>query len=497
MLIKPDLKYFLHLSKSFTRIPVVGEILCENLDPALLYQHLFKDQVDSFLLESGKGPESTTRYSMMGISNQNSISIKNGKAWETSNNKIELLSNNPLTAFNNIDFQLPPGSIDYISHFWGGWIGFIGYEVFRLLENLPAKDLDENGLSDLYFIQVEKLIIFDHKNKLLKYIVSSQHYEPSEKHYSEICEEVQNYCENIARVINEFQSSPASNKPYGATTDSLGTNLRPNISKKKYVQLVNKAKSYIEEGDIYQANIAQKFEMDFKKDPFKLYTYLRKINPSPFSGFLALKEFCLISSSPERLVKLKNNILETRPIAGTRPRGKNRFDDEVLSNELLLNEKEKAEHLMLVDLERSDMGRICQYGSVEVTDFMFLEKYSHVSHIVSNITGVLESEISVLDIIRAVFPGGTITGCPKIRCMEIIDELESIKRGPYTGSFGYIGFDRQLDLNIIIRTIILKDEKAFFHVGAGIVADSIPEKEYDETLDKAGAMINALSQDYV
>jgi anthranilate/para-aminobenzoate synthase component I len=256
---------------------------------------------------------------------------------------------------------------------------------------------------------------------------------------------------------------------------------------------VEKAKTYIKEGDIYQANIAQKFVTPFTGDPFQLYKKLRKINPSPFAGYLNFQNFSLVSSSPERLVKVNESRIETRPIAGTRPRGKRIGEDEFLSKELLLNPKERAEHLMLVDLERNDLGRICKAGSVNVTEFMFLEKYSHVSHIVSNIIGTLKPGTCVADILKSVFPGGTITGCPKIRCMEIISELEPDMRGPYSGSFGYIGFSHYMDLNIIIRSIIICDDTASFHVGAGIVADSDPKKEYQETLDKAAAMIQALS----
>ena len=219
-----------------------------------------------------------------------------------------------------------------------------------------------------------------------------------------------------------------------------------------------------------------------------------QVNPSPFSGYLNFRDFSLVSSSPERLVKVHEHRIETRPIAGTRPRGQKEEEDRVLSVELLSNPKERAEHLMLVDLERNDLGRICQDGSVCVTDFMFLEKYSHVSHIVSNITGNLAPGARVYDILKSVFPGGTITGCPKIRCMEIISELEPVVRGPYSGSFGYIGFGPYMDLNIIIRSIVICDGTASFHVGAGIVADSNPQKEYQETLDKATAMIQALSR---
>jgi anthranilate/para-aminobenzoate synthase component I len=257
--------------------------------------------------------------------------------------------------------------------------------------------------------------------------------------------------------------------------------------------MVERAKHYIEEGDIYQANVSQRFETTFKGEAFDLYENLRQINPSPFSGYLKLGNLTLVSSSPERLIKIEKGVLETRPIAGTRPRGRTIEEDKHLATELLLNEKEQAEHLMLVDLERNDLGRLCEYGSVQVTEQMFVEQYSHVSHIVSNIRGILKPGVTFKEILTAVFPGGTITGCPKIRCMEIIDELESVARGPYSGSFGYIGFADYLDLNIVIRTIVLKGDKAYFHVGAGIVADSVPANEYQETLDKAAAMIDVLT----
>jgi aminodeoxychorismate synthase component I len=268
--------------------------------------------------------------------------------------------------------------------------------------------------------------------------------------------------------------------------------LRSNMSREDYVDRVRSAQTYIREGDIYQANLSQRFEIHFTGNPFHLYRNLRRINPSPFSGYLNFGEFSIVSSSPERLVKVSDDRIETRPIAGTRPRSQNPDKDLSLSMELLLNEKERAEHLMLVDLERNDLGRICKTGSVRVTDLMFLEQYSHVSHIVSNIAGDLLPDVSLWEILKAVFPGGTITGCPKIRCMEIINELEPTKRGPYSGSFGYIGFNREMDLNIIIRTILLKNSRAYFHVGAGIVADSSPESEYEETLHKAAAMIEVL-----
>ena len=489
----PDLQKFKKLSDGCQRVPLVSYLCDLDVDPALLYQGLFKNQTDSFLFESGKGPESTARYSIMGASNSRSIHVQNDRAWRAINGISEPIGDDPLSALDAINFAETDESIDYIPHFWGGWAGFIGYEAERWFESHQQNKKYASDIPDLYFIQVDRVVVYDHFQKSLKYIVSRKIDGDLESAYLEICREIDDYWEKIQFVLNEIKNNPPSAIPKLDTSHESNATLKSNITKSQYVKTVRKAKKYIEEGDIYQANLAQKFEIEYKDDPFKLYIKLREINPSPFGGYLNFKGFSIISSSPERLVKLENNIIETRPIAGTRPRGKNVFEDEALSRELFINDKEKAEHLMLVDLERNDIGRICQYGSVEVTDFMFLEKYSHVNHIVSNIRGILKPGVSVVDIIKATFPGGTITGCPKIRCMEIIDELESSERGPYSGSFGYIGFDRKMDLNIIIRTIIAKNNKAYFHVGAGIVADSIPDKEYQETLDKAAAMINVLT----
>ncbi len=257
--------------------------------------------------------------------------------------------------------------------------------------------------------------------------------------------------------------------------------------------MVEKAKEYIKSGDIYQANLSQRFEVEAKDiNVFLLYQRLRKINPSPFACFFDFPDVKIVSSSPERLIKLYGRIIETRPIAGTRPRGKDGIDDKEMEKELILNEKERAEHIMLVDLERNDIGRVCEYGSVKVDEFMVLERYSHVIHIVSNIKGRLQKGQDAFDCIRACFPGGTITGVPKVRCMEIIDELEKHRRGPYTGSAGYISFNGDMDLNILIRTFVLKNNNLYFHVGGGIVADSVPEMEYQETLHKAEALFQAI-----
>jgi anthranilate/para-aminobenzoate synthase component I len=261
------------------------------------------------------------------------------------------------------------------------------------------------------------------------------------------------------------------------------------------MNMVRRAKEYIAAGDIFQANLSLRVSAKIgNTDPWELYKILRSINPSPFAGYIAFDDYQIVSSSPERLVSIRDGIVETRPIAGTRPRGKDRDENEMMRKELLLNEKERAEHIMLIDLERNDIGRVSDYGSVHVDELMITEDYSHVIHIVSNVKGNLASGKTCFDAIKAAFPGGTITGVPKVRCMEIIDELEPVSRGPYTGSFGYIGFSGSMDLNIIIRTFVTKDGFAYVQAGAGIVADSDPEKEYYESLKKAEALIRTLER---
>jgi len=271
--------------------------------------------------------------------------------------------------------------------------------------------------------------------------------------------------------------------------------LVPNMTKDQFEAMVTRCKEYIAAGDIYQANLSQRFSALINDaDTLRLYTILRNINPSSFAAYLDFGDLQLVGSSPERLVRLVDGIADTRPIAGTRRRGKDGTETRTLSVELLTNEKERAEHIMLLDLERNDLGRVCEYGTVRVDEMMAVEDYSHVIHIVSNVRGALATGRDAFDLVRAVFPGGTITGVPKVRCMEIIDELESMARGPYTGSIGYLSNTGDMDLNIIIRTFVVKDGIAHLQVGAGIVADSVPEQEYIETLQKAEALKKALER---
>jgi anthranilate/para-aminobenzoate synthase component I len=490
--ILPDKKTFIKLAASSARVPVCGQENIPDLDPSKVFQELFLGTKNSFLFESAMGPEETARYSLMGGGYSKIIKIIGQRASLFHEDKLISEWDQPGPALDLLNFEKNTLPVDHLPHFWGGWVGFIGYEAGSWFESLPVKKLPENKLPDFLFMEVERLFLYDHIDEDFKFILSPKTDETGSS-YDELNLEIKKVWKNISLVLQDIEERKKLDYVSQPLTPLPVNKLKSNLSEVDYIERVKKAKSYIQEGDIYQANIAQKFETHFKGDPFKLYDRLRKVNPSPFSGYLNFQNFSLVSSSPERLVKVNEHNIETRPIAGTRPRGQEDDEDQALSKELLLNPKERAEHLMLVDLERNDLGRICKSGSVSVTDFMFLEKYSHVSHIVSNIKGDLKQGVCVYDILKSVFPGGTITGCPKIRCMEIISELEPAMRGPYSGSFGYIGFGPYIDLNIIIRSIVVYDEIASFHVGAGIVADSDPQKEYQETIDKAAAMIQALS----
>ena len=491
MNLHPTRERFIGLKKNFDRIPILGEKTVPLFNPPHFFRLMIGSAPNAFLFESGKGPEATARYTLMGQSNSKTLQANHDRIIISNNGTREVKQESPLSILDHLNFESQGALFDYVPHFWGGWVGTIGYEMARWLDAISLRNKDDLGLPLLHFFQVDRLWVYDHTTQILKMIISTKCLDDPEKHYGETANEIERYWKQAESIL-DTSPDPVSQTPPAPSNGNCSL-LRSNTSEAHYMKMVERAKHYIEEGDIYQANLSQRFETTFKGNALDLYENLRQINPSPFSGYMKLGDLKLVSSSPERLVKIEKGILETRPIAGTRPRGRNIEEDKHLATELLLNEKELAEHLMLVDLERNDLGRICEYGSVQVTDQMFVEQYSHVSHIVSNIRGILKPGITFKEILKAVFPGGTITGCPKIRCMEIIDELEPVARGPYSGSFGYIGFADTLDFNIIIRTILLKDDKAYFHVGAGIVADSVPEKEYQETLDKAAAMIDVLT----
>ncbi|QPJ63849.1 MAG: anthranilate synthase component I family protein [Candidatus Nitronauta litoralis] len=477
MEILPDWNSFLDLRKANSRLPLIAQRKVRNLDPFLLFSELFAGDVGTFLLESGKGPESTARFSFLGESNGNFLR----------------LDENSICSFDSIlqkiNFDFGENNIPYAPHFWGGWVGFFSYETICFLEPVDLKKNNTDSIPDLFLAETGTLLVYDHQLEILKVILTLKTDTACFQSYSSTIDAMNTLWQRIEKVLEDCPTPKLNSKNPVISSNSPQTD----SSQWEYCDSVHKAKKYIEDGDIYQANLAQRFEKPYDGKPSDLYQNLKMVNPSPFGGLFYFPEGALVSSSPERLVKVENGKIETRPIAGTRPRGASHKEDGLLSQELLLNEKERAEHLMLVDLERNDLGRICEYGTVEVTELMNREQYSHVHHIVSNVQGKLKQGTNLKDILTAVFPGGTITGCPKIRCMEIIEELEPVRRGIYCGSMGYIGYGPHLDLNILIRTILLKDGVASFHAGAGIVADSDPDTEYKESLSKAAALVQALT----
>jgi para-aminobenzoate synthetase component 1 len=368
-------------------------------------------------------------------------------------------------------------------HFLGGAVGFWGYELARHFDRIYFRSKENEDLPDLWLLFFRELVVFDHKTKkyrLISWLVPKKgvSFEESEAQAEKSLEEMEG-------LLFSGTSQPSNGH-------FRFLKFKPEISKKRFEGMVKKTKSYIEAGDIYQANLSQRFSFEFDGSPLKLYDRLRKTNPSPFSAVLHLNDLFIASSSPELLLSKKGKTCVTRPIAGTRPRGRRPGEMRRQSRELFASEKERAEHLMLVDLERNDLGRVSEWKSVQVEDFMRLERYARVIHIVSEIKGRLRAGKDAWDTIQAMFPGGTITGCPKIRSMEIIDELEPVRRGIYTGSLGYVGFNGDAMLNIVIRTLVLRERQGHLQVGAGIVADSEPAREYEETLHKGEALLEAL-----
>jgi aminodeoxychorismate synthase component I len=443
-----------------------------------------------------KGPTTTARYSFIGFEPYIQYSIKDGfgklthaRTASSSNTSLVHIEVDlkPLGTLGGLiekyrqlpDNRLPP--------FQGGAVGLFSYDFVHYLEELPITTDDDLGIYDAHLLMIDRLIAFDHSEHKAWIVVCPGARDNRNGDWSLVYDKAEH---ELVR-INGSLSRPRDNEPKGRSSNKI--DIFHDTTEEQYSEMVRRTKEYIAAGDIFQANLSLRVSASISDiSPWKIYKVLRDVNPSPFAAFMDFGEYSLISSSPERLVSVRDGIVETRPIAGTRPRGRNKSEDDIMRKDLLLNYKERAEHIMLIDLERNDIGRVCDYGTVEVDELMTTEDYSHVIHIVSNIKGRLANTKTLMDTIKAVFPGGTITGVPKVRCMEIIDELEPLRRGPYTGSIGYIGFSGCMDLNIIIRTFTTKKGMAYVQAGAGIVADSDPAREYQESLKKAEALIRTL-----
>ncbi|MBF0274178.1 MAG: anthranilate synthase component I family protein [Nitrospinae bacterium] len=484
--------------KSYEKVIVTAK-LNQFISPLKTYEGLKKELPFSALLDSCGLNLETSRYSYIAIEAEEIIKAK-GRVIRYQKNDINIrYTGDPLYFINGYLSRKTYQTKS--SFFCGGGIGYFAYETYRYFQKIPLPPIEPEKLPDIYFFFPKVVLCFD---ELEKKVYISYSLDSAKEEYSEAT----NFIEKVFTEIKEIEHDDNERMNYkeDVVQKNLSAgfhdadysfaeniNLKKIRSQKEFEEMVKKAKEYIADGDIYQVNLSQRFEYETEKEPWEIYKTLRKINPSPFSAYLQLEDLVIISSSPERLIKKKNDKLETRPIAGSRPRGISSEHDEELSKELLLNSKELAEHIMMIDLERNDIGRVSEKGSVIPEPSIFIENYSHVKHIVSNISGKVLKSVDWIDILISMFPGGTITGCPKIRSMEIIAELEEMRRGIYTGSLGWIGYNGDFDLNIIIRTFLWQNKLLSFYTGAGIVHDSIPENEYKETLKKAEALIRTIT----
>jgi anthranilate synthase component I len=471
---QPDLKEIQRLREFGNVIPVYKSVIADFLTPVSAFLKLEKNRPYAFLLESVEGGETVARYSFLGCDPFLVSRYKKGQP------ATEFLQNlrNTLSRFRSVPVaNLPP--------FTGGAVGYFGYDMVRTIEDIPDTGRDDVGTDDAVLMFYKTVLAFDHLRHqihIISNLLVDESRDPLEVQYAQAQDEIR----RMEALLREPMEPPVS------TPNNDEIQVRSNFEKADYLASVTKAKEYIAAGDIFQVVLAQRFEVDLKTAPFEIYRALRIVNPSPYMYYLKLPEAAIVGSSPEMLVRIQGQEASYRPIAGTRPRGASDAEDDKLAKELLADEKERAEHIMLVDLGRNDLGRVSKYGTVRVEELMFIERYSHVMHLVSSLRGQLPDNVDRLDTMMACFPAGTVSGAPKVRAMEIIDELEPTRRGVYSGAIMYLDFSNNLDSCIAIRTLVVKGNKGYIQAGGGIVADSVPEGEYMETVNKSRALLRAI-----
>lgn len=488
-MITPSLAEFKLLASQGNLIPVYGEVHFDWETPISAFRKIDEGKF-SFLLESVEGGEKWGRYSFLG-SEPSHIFRSKGDEFEILKNGQVLRKGeekDPLWALDGFLGNYRPMLNDSLPRFFGGAVGYVNYDLVRSFEKIPEQLSQDIDLYDCYFLITDTLLVFDNVKQKVKVICNVF---LDDRQPLALEEAYREAMEKIGRIISKLQT-PVFPSP--KKQSSIPSPLTSNFSREDFMKGVERAKEYIRAGDVIQVVLSQRFSTELHCEPFDIYRALRSINPSPYLFYLKMNDFILLGASPEVMVRLEGNQIELRPLAGTRPRGKTKEEDLEMEKDLLTDEKERAEHIMLVDLGRNDVGRVGEIGSVEVTELMGVERYSHVMHIVSNIRGFLAPGKNAFDVFRAAFPAGTVSGSPKIRAMEIIEELEPVRRGPYAGAVGYFSFSKNMDTCITIRSILIKGRKAYIQVGAGIVADSEPEKEYEETLNKAQAIFRAIKQ---
>ncbi len=469
-------------------VPVYRTLLADLETPVSVYLKLSQMGLVSFLLESVEGGEQVGRYSFLGVNPKGVITVHKNQVTRLIDGETDTytLADNedPLHAIKRELAQFNPVRVPGLPRLVGGAVGYLSYDVVRYFEELPDTAVDELNLPDAAFMLPDTLVIFDHaKHQLIVLANAHNTGDPDAAYHQAI--------RRIDQIVSAL-GNPLPALPFGAEA-AIDNALISNISRERFETMVRQAKQYITDGDAFQIVLSQRFSRKTSASPVMIYRALRALNPSPYMFLLRFSEkMSLVGASPEMLVRLEDGVATVRPIAGTRPRGRTESEDLELEQDLLNDPKERAEHVMLVDLGRNDLGRVCEYGTVKVTDMMFIERYSHVMHIVSNVQGELRPNMDAFDLLRATFPAGTLSGAPKVRAMEIIEELEGTKRGLYGGAVGYFSFDGSMDMCITIRALLMLDDTVYVQAGAGIVADSDPAREYEETVNKAKAVAVAI-----
>lgn len=485
----PDLATFTRLAAEYSIIPVYRRLLSDALTPLSAF-HTIDDGRTACLFESVIGGERVGRYSILATSPTMQLSARGNQVTITGPRGTEdFTAADPLEVLRERMSGQRAAHLPGMPPFTGGAIGYAGYDVIRYVEHLPHAPRDDRGLPDLSFAFYDELVIFDHVQKTVIVVAlgrPANHGGDAKAAYADACGRVD------ALVVK--LSHPKFDLPLADIQSGGEVTLKyeSNFTAEQFEQAVGKCTEYIRAGDIFQVVISQRLQVPLHADPLEVYRTLRVVNPSPFMFFVRTPEVTLVGSSPEIMCRVVDGVVTVRPLAGTRKRGETEEEDQRLAAELLADPKERAEHVMLVDLGRNDVGRVAKFGSVQISDVMTVERYSHVMHITSHVTGRLADGKDAFDALKACLPAGTVSGAPKVRAMEVIDELEPHRRGPYAGAVGYLDYGGNMDTCIALRTLVIKDGMAYIQAGAGIVADSVPQSEYQETLNKARGLLKAI-----
>jgi len=488
-MVQPDFQEFSRLASEATLVPVVKSVSADLLTPVSAFLAVAAKEPDAFLLESVERGEQIGRYTFLGAKPYMQVRAKGKEVIVLQGKKRKVIKGNVFDVVKEQFRKHRPAVVPGIPPFTAGAVGYFAYDAVRRLENIGQHSKEDVSVPDCVLMFFDRLLAFDHLRHQIHIIANADvTRENPRKAYDRAVKDIAALEKKLARGLSPSVWRKAKARPKGKLKINAGS------SRERYMKSVERAKEYIAAGDIFQVVLSQRLDFTPEVEPFDIYRALRTVNPSPYLYFLRMGDMHVLGSSPEMLVRATARKLEYRPIAGTHPRGKSEEDDKRLEEMMLSDEKERAEHVMLVDLGRNDLGRVSEYGTVKVRDLMYVERYSHVMHIVSALEGKLRSDMDAIDAFAACFPAGTLSGAPKVRAMQIIEELEPTRRGVYGGSVLYADFAGNLDSCIAIRTMMMKGKKAYLQVGAGIVADSNPAKEFEETMNKAGAVLRAVEK---